>query len=72
MGRLLGLIVFSATLLQAQDRIFFHAKIFTADPQSPYAEAVAIRGDKILAIGNLPDVADRTLDEFVERAVARS
>ncbi len=62
MGRLLGLIVFSATLLQAQDRIFFHAKIFTADPQSPYAEAVAIRGDKILAIGNLPDVAKAAPD----------
>jgi len=56
MGRILGLIVFSATLLQAQDQIFFHAKIFTADPQHPYAEAIAIRGDKILAVGNLPEV----------------
>jgi hypothetical protein len=48
-------------LLQAQensaDRIFFHAKIFTADPQDPYAEAVAIRGDTILAVGNLTEVA---------------
>ena len=39
------------------DRIFFHAKIFTADPQNPYAEAVAIRGDKIIAVGTLPEVA---------------
>src|SRR5258708_8565375 len=39
------------------DRIFFHAKIFTADPQNPYAEAVAIRGDKIIAVGNLSEVA---------------
>src|SRR5580765_6934812 len=62
MGRILGLIVFSATLLQAQDQIFFHAKIFTADPQHPYAEAIAIRGDKILAVGNLPDVAKAAPD----------
>ncbi len=26
------------------ERIFFHAKVFTGDPQNPYAEAVAIRG----------------------------
>ena len=55
MGRVLGLLFFSATLF-AQDQIFYHAKIFTADPQNPYAEAVAIRGDKILAVGNLPEV----------------
>lgn len=51
----------STSLLHAQDnaadRILFHAKIFTADPQNPYAAAVAIRGDKILAVGNLPEVA---------------
>jgi predicted amidohydrolase YtcJ len=40
----------------AQERILYHAKIFTADPQNPYAEAVAIRADKIVAVGNLPDV----------------
>jgi len=62
MGRILGLVVFSATLLQAQEQIFFNAKIFTADPQHPYAEAIAIRGDKILAVGNLPDVAQAAPD----------
>jgi predicted amidohydrolase YtcJ len=36
--------------------VFFHAKVFTGDPQNPYAEAVAIRGDKILAVGSLPEV----------------
>jgi len=56
MGRVLAVLFFSTTLLYAQDQIFYHAKIFTADPQSPYAEAVAIRGDKILAVGNLPEV----------------
>jgi len=51
----------SASPLQAQEnsseRILFHAKIFTADPENPYAEAVAIRGDKIIAVGSLPEVA---------------
>jgi len=59
MGRSLGsfcCLVFVATLLHAQDQIFFNAKVFTADPQHPYAEAVAIRGDKILAVGDLPEV----------------
>ncbi len=41
---------------QSPDKIFFHAKVFTGDPENPYAEAVAIRGDKILAVGNLPEV----------------
>jgi predicted amidohydrolase YtcJ len=41
----------------SDERIFFHAKIFTGDPQSPYAAAVAIRRDKIIAVGSLPYVA---------------
>src|SRR5713101_5994459 len=39
------------------ERILFDAKIFTGDPQNPYASAVAIRDDKIVAVGNLPEVA---------------
>ncbi len=53
-------LLLTASLLTAQDaaeRIFFHAKIFTADPQNPYADSVAIRGGKIIAVGNYPDVA---------------
>jgi predicted amidohydrolase YtcJ len=38
------------------ERILFHAKVFTGDPQNPYAEAVAIRGDQIIAVGNLAEV----------------
>jgi predicted amidohydrolase YtcJ len=38
------------------ERIFYHAKVFTGDPQNPYAEAVAIRGEKIFAVGSLPEV----------------
>jgi predicted amidohydrolase YtcJ len=59
MGRTLVRFCFflAASLLHGQDQIFFNAKVFTADPQHPYAEAVAIRGDRILAVGNLPEVA---------------
>ncbi len=75
MGRGLG---YSAVLLAAisffatspasaqgssNERILYHAKVFTADPQNPYADAVAIRGDKIVAVGNLPEV---------EKAVSKS
>ena len=39
----------------ASERVLFHAKIFTADPQNRCAEAVAIRGDMVLAVGALPE-----------------
>ena len=42
----------------AQERIFYNGKIFTAEPEHPYAEAVAIRGDKIVAVGSLHEVAN--------------
>ena len=38
------------------ERVFYNSKVFTAEPTYSYAEAVAIRGDKIVAVGNLPDV----------------
>jgi predicted amidohydrolase YtcJ len=44
----------------SNERIFFHAKVFTGDPQNPYADTVAIRGDQIIAVGNLPDVMKST------------
>jgi predicted amidohydrolase YtcJ len=34
----------------------YDAHIFTADERHPYAEAIAIRGDKIIAVGALPTV----------------
>jgi predicted amidohydrolase YtcJ len=40
----------------ASERIFFNGKIFTAEPEHPYAEAVAIRGDKIVAVGSYAEV----------------
>jgi predicted amidohydrolase YtcJ len=41
----------------ADDVVLFHAKVFTGEPDHPYAEAVAIHGDKIVAVGNRGDVA---------------
>ena len=35
---------------RAVERIFYNGKIFTGDPEHPYAEAVMIRGDKIVAV----------------------
>jgi predicted amidohydrolase YtcJ len=48
----------------APDLIIHHAKVFTADPAHRWAEAVAIRGDRILAVGTNAEVTsladDRT------------
>ena len=38
------------------DRIFFNAKVFTGDAQNPYAEAVGVRGETIIAVGSLSEV----------------
>ncbi len=49
----------SALLFQsalAQDRILVNGKIFTANPQHPYAEAVSIRDGKIVAVGNRHEI----------------
>ena len=39
------------------ERILFNAKVFTGEPDNPYAEAVAIRDGKIVAVGSLKEVA---------------
>jgi predicted amidohydrolase YtcJ len=48
-------------LLNAQgsdkaERLLFNGKVFTGVPELPYAEAVSLRGDKIVAVGNLAEV----------------
>lgn len=48
-------------------KILFNAKVFTAEPENPYADAVAIRGDKILAVGNLAEVQKAVADAKAER-----
>jgi len=37
--------------------VLFHGKIFTGEPEHPYAEAMAVRGDKIVAVGNRGEVS---------------
>jgi predicted amidohydrolase YtcJ len=63
--RFFGLIVFaiavsvSTTRAETDDaveRVFHNARVFTAEIEHPYAEAVAIRGDKIVAVGSRADV----------------
>lgn len=56
---LLALVIAGSTL-QAQtkgsQKILFNGKIFTANPNQPFAEAVALSGDKIIAVGSLAEV----------------
>jgi len=47
------------TQAQSPDIILTHGKIFTSDTAHPYAEAVAIKGDKILAIGTTASIEKR-------------
>jgi predicted amidohydrolase YtcJ len=44
------------SISNASEKIFFNAKIFTADKERPYAEAVSIKDDKIVAVGNYEEV----------------
>jgi len=39
------------------ERILYNGKVFTGDSDHPYAEAVAIRDDKIVAVGSRAEVA---------------
>src|SRR5437762_4215267 len=43
-------------LLNAQESVYFNAKIFTADGSHPFAEAIAINGKWIIAVGNYDEV----------------
>jgi predicted amidohydrolase YtcJ len=61
----LVLLFCSAVTLHAQskketksgaDTIITHARIYTVNPQQPWAEALAIRADKIVAVGSDADI----------------
>ena len=41
------------------DLILLNGKVFTADPAKPSAEAVAIRGDRIIATGSSVEIGQR-------------
>ena len=47
---------FAAADETAAPTIFFNAHVFTAEHSHPYAESVAIRGDRIIAVGTLTSV----------------
>jgi predicted amidohydrolase YtcJ len=39
------------------DLILVNGRVFTTDPSQPYAEAVAIRGERVLAVGTSGEIA---------------
>jgi len=55
-GTALMAICVRAQAPQKADRIFANGKIWTADDTRPQAEALAIRGDKIVAVGTTEEV----------------
>ena len=77
-GALINLLLLTAAttlgltseLLAAEpaDVVLLHGKIYTVDKQQPWAEAVAIRGDRIVAVGsnaevgNLRDESTKTIE----------
>lgn len=46
------LLALPALAVPPADTILHHGKVFTADPDRPWAQAVAIRGQRIVAVGN--------------------
>lgn len=64
--RILTLVLLAVSLIgvgtlpsgQHADRIFINGKIWTADTARPRAEALAISGDKILAVGSNKEILD--------------
>jgi predicted amidohydrolase YtcJ len=54
--RILAGLVACATLLAQPDAIYFNGKIVTLWDKAPVAEAVAIRGDRFIAVGSNADV----------------
>ncbi len=46
-----------ASFASADERVLFDGKIFTGEPEHPYAEAMAVRGDKIVAVGDRGEVS---------------
>ena len=41
----------------APDTILVNGKVFTSNPAQPWAEAVAIRGDRVIAVGDTAAIA---------------
>jgi predicted amidohydrolase YtcJ len=55
------LFVFTASAqrkTQSADTVVLHARIYTLNAKQPWAEALAIRGDRIVAVGSDTDIAN--------------
>src|SRR6186713_2537303 len=50
------LIVLLPLLVTAQEKVFYNARIFTANSGHPFAEAIAIKDKRIMAVGNYAEV----------------
>ncbi|MEQ9098517.1 MAG: amidohydrolase [Imperialibacter sp.] len=48
---------------QAQEQVYFNAKVFTANPQQPYADALAVKGKTIVAVGNYEQVKAKVSEQ---------
>ncbi|MEO8530678.1 MAG: amidohydrolase [Deltaproteobacteria bacterium] len=59
----LALLTASSSALMAADLVITGAKVMTMDPALPFAEAIAITGDKITAIGSASDLASEITAE---------
>ncbi|MGC4035499.1 MAG: amidohydrolase [Chitinophagaceae bacterium] len=51
--------------LNATEKIIYNARVFTADDHLPYAEAILIRGNKIIAVGNLGEIKKQSQKQVV-------
>ncbi|MBL0026353.1 MAG: amidohydrolase [Saprospiraceae bacterium] len=53
---LFGILILTVLCCHGQQSVYYNARIFTGDRLKPYAEAIAINGKWILAVGNYEDV----------------
>ena len=65
---ILFLIACNSTPSQTADRIYFNAKIWTGDSTQPSAEAIAIKGNKILYVGKEYEDYKSSSTELIDAA----
>ncbi|HTX17067.1 MAG TPA: amidohydrolase [Bacteroidota bacterium] len=62
---------FTTSTIQHADMLIINAKVYTVDPRNTIAEAVAISGDRIVAVGTTSDLRSRYSSETVIDAGGR-
>ncbi|MCC7031851.1 MAG: amidohydrolase family protein [Acidobacteria bacterium] len=67
---LLFLAVATACAPPAPDTVLLNGRVFTANPAQPWAEAVAIRGDRVVAVGTTAEVSALASRETSTRDLA--